>query len=136
MSALAGCYVDVGALQHHTSRYSVSGPVKTLVINDHVGSIHVTGGDSGQVSVTEHFTFRHTAPVTTHRVSVGTLMLDSRCPALETCSVGYDVTVPRAVAVRVSDNVGTIRLESLSGRVNARTNVGDIDLGSVSGPIG
>jgi hypothetical protein len=135
MSALAGCYVDVGALQHRTSRYLVSGMVQTLVVNDHVGSVHVIGGDSGRVSVTEHLTFRHTSPVTTHRASAGTLTLDSRCPALETCSVGYDVTVPRAVTVRVSDNVGTIRLESLSGQVTAHTNAGDIDLGSVSGPI-
>jgi hypothetical protein len=115
VSALAGCYVDVGALQHRTSRYSVSGLVQTLVVNDHVGSVHVIGGESGRVSVTEHLTFRHTAPVATHRASAGALTLDSRCPALETCSVGYDVTVPRAVTIRVSDNVGTIRLEFLSG---------------------
>src|ERR1039457_5501197 len=69
MSALAGCYVDVGALQHRTSRYLVSGLVQTLVVNDHVGSVHVIGGDSGRVSVTEH------------RASAGTLPLDSRCPA-------------------------------------------------------
>src|ERR1017187_9720468 len=65
MSALAGCYVDVGALQHRTSRYLVSGMVQTLVVNDHVGSVHVIGGDSGRVSVTEHLTFRHTAPAPT-----------------------------------------------------------------------
>jgi DUF4097 and DUF4098 domain-containing protein YvlB len=133
--ALAACAVDVGALQHRTNNYAISGQVQTLVVNAHVGGVHVTGDDSGKVSVTEHISFRHTAPVTTHRTTAGALTLDSSCPAAETCSVGYDITVPRAMTVQVSDNVGTIRLESLSGQVTAHTNAGNIDLSSVSGPI-
>jgi hypothetical protein len=134
-SALAGCYADVGALQHRTSRYSVSAQVQTLVVNAHVGNVHVSGGASGIVSVAEHIAFRDTVPTTTHRAGAGTLTLDSHCPSLETCSVGYDITVPRATTVRVNDNVGTIRLESLSGDVVASTNVGSINLRSVSGPV-
>jgi hypothetical protein len=133
--ALAGCYVNVGALQHRTSHYSVSTRVQTLVVNAHVGSVHVSGGASGAVSVAEHISFRHTVPVTTHRASAGTLTLDSQCPSLETCSVSYDITVPRAATVRVNDNVGAIRLESLSGDVTAYTNVGAVNLASVSGPV-
>jgi hypothetical protein len=60
-----------------------------------VGGVHVIGGNSGKVSVTEHISFRHTVPVTTHRTAAGILTLDSNCPALETCSVGYDIGVPR-----------------------------------------
>jgi hypothetical protein len=134
-SALAGCYVDVGALQHRTKSYSVSGRVQTLVVNAHVGGVQVTGGNFARVSVTEYISFRHTAPVTTRRAAAGTLTLDSNCPALETCGVGYDIRVPRAMTVRVNDDVGTIRLESLSGQVTARTSTGNIDLGSVSGPV-
>lgn len=134
-SLLAGCYVSVGSLQHRTRQYSVSAPVQTLVVNAHVGSVHVTGGGSGRVSVTENITFRHEMPVTTHRASAGTLTLDSKCPALETCGVSYEITVPRAMTVQVTDNVGTISLESLSGDVTAHTNVGTIKLGSVSGPV-
>ena len=134
-SALGGCYVDVGALQHRTHSYSVSGPVQTLVVDAHVGGVHVIGGNSGKVSVTEHISYRHTAPVTTHRATAGTLTLDSNCPALETCSVGYDIGVPRSMTVRVSGNAGGIRLESLSGQVVAHTNAGNIDLDSVSGPV-
>jgi hypothetical protein len=135
VSALAGCYVSVGALQHRTTRYSVSAQVRTLVVHAHVGGVHVTGGTSGKVSVTENITYRHTVPVTTHRASAGTLTLDSHCPSLETCSVGYDITVPRAMTVQVNDNVGTIRLETLSGDVTAHTNVGTVNLSSVSGPV-
>lgn len=135
VSALAGCAVDVGAPQHRTNSYSVAGPPRTLVVNAHVGNVHVTGSDSGKVSVAERISFRGTAPSTSHRVSAGTLTLDSDCPALETCSVGYDITVPRAMTVRVTSNVGEIRLRSLSGQVTAHTNAGGIDLGSVSGPV-
>ena len=63
------------------------------------------------------------------------MTLDSSCPALETCTVGYVITVPKAITVRVSSNVGEIRLQSLSGQVTAHTNAGNIDLGSVSGPV-
>jgi len=135
--ALAGCYVNVnaGALQHRTRSYSVTGPVRTLVVNAHVGGVRVTGGDSATISVTEHISFRHTVPVTTHRAAAGTLTLDSNCPAGETCGVGYDIRVPRAVTVQVSDSVGTIWLSSLSGQVTAHTDAGDVDLASVSGPV-
>lgn len=135
VSTLGGCYVDAGALQHRTYSYSVSGQMKALAVHAHVGGVHITGADSGKVVVTEHLTFRHTAPRTTHQVTAGTLTIDSHCPALETCSVGYDITVPRAMTIRVDDNVGTIRLESLSGQVTAHTNAGNIDLGQVSGPV-
>ncbi len=135
VSVLAGCAVDVGALQHRTISYSPSGPPRTLVVNAHVGSVHVTGRDSGKVSVTERISFRGTAPSTTHRTAAGVLTLDSSCPALETCTVGYDITVPRAMTVQVTSNVGEIRLRSLSGQVTAHANAGTIDLGAISGPV-
>ena len=135
--ALAGCYVNVsaGPLQHRTRNYSVTAQVQTLVVNAHVGGVRVTGGDSAKISVTEHISFRHTVPVTTHRAAAGTLTLDSTCPAGETCGVAYDIMVPRSVTMRVSDSVGTIRLSSLTGQITARTDAGDVDLASVSGPV-
>ena len=135
VAALAGCSAGVGGLQHRTKNYAVSGQVQTLAVNARVGGVHVIGGDSAKVSVTEHISFRHTAPVTTHRAAAGTLTLDSSCPAQDACSVGYDITVPRSMTVRVDDNVGTISLESLSGQVTAHSDAGNIDMASVSGPI-
>jgi hypothetical protein len=132
---LAGCSVDIGALQHRTSSYSLSGQLRTLVVNAHVGNVQVTGVDSGQVSVTEHISFRGTAPGTTHRVAAGTLTLDSSCPTLETCTVGYDVSVPKAMTVQVTTNIGQIQAKSLSGQLTVHTNAGVISLASVSGPL-
>lgn len=132
---LGGCAVSVGALQRHTNSYSVSGRVQMLVVNAQAGGVDVTGGDTGTVAVTEHITFEHTAPATTHRLHGGTLVLASNCPALETCGVSYTIVVPTATSVMVTDDAGTIRLDSLSGPITAHTNAGDIDLDSVSGPI-
>lgn len=135
VSALAGCS-GTAPLQHRTRDYQVGGPVQTLVVHGHVGGIKVSGADVGAVSVSERISFRDTAPVTTHRVTGGILTLDSRCPVRAGCAVGYDIKLPKATAVSVSDNVGTITLRSLSGRVTAHTDVGNIDLVSVSGPVG
>lgn len=135
LSALAACSVEFGALQHRTTSYSLPGQLRTLVVNAHTGGVHVAGGDSGQVSVTEHIAFRGTAPGTVHRTAGGALTLDSSCPALETCTVSYDIIVPRAMTVGVTSDVGDIRLRSLSGPVTAHANVGDITLNSVSGPV-
>ena len=132
---LAGCYVDVGALQHRTRSYPVPGQVRSLVVSVRAGDVHVTGTGSRRVAVIEHITYRHTVPATTHRVRAGTLTLASNCPALETCSVGYDIRVPRGLTVRISAAAGTIRLDSLSGPVTGHTNAGNIDLGSLSGPV-
>jgi Toastrack DUF4097 len=134
-AALTGCYVSVGSLQQRTRSYGVSARVHTLVVHGHVGRIEVTGGSSGTISVTERLSFRHTAPVATHKVTAGTLILDSNCPALESCSVGSDISVPRALAVQVVDNVGTVRLHGLTGPVTAQTSSGTIELDSVSGPV-
>jgi len=134
---LAGaCSVSVGPLQHRTSSYSVAGPLQALTVHAHVGNVHVTGGAPGsKVTVTEHLAFRKTAPATTHRTAARVLTLNSTCPSLETCSVSYDISVPRTMTVRITNSVGTIRLGSLSGPVTASTSAGTIELHSVSGPI-
>ena len=111
-SALAGCSVDIWPLQHRTESYSVYGSLRTLVVNAHVGHVQITGGNSGQVSVTEQISFRHNAPVTTHRTAAGTLTVDSSGRALESASVGYIIKVPTTMTVRVSDNAGAVLCRS------------------------
>jgi Toastrack DUF4097 len=134
VAALAGCS-GAGPVQHRVRDYRVGGPVQALIVHGHVGGIRVSGGDAGQVSVTERIGFLSTAPVTTHRVAAGVLTLDSHCPVVKGCTVGYDITVPAATPVSVSGNAGTIALRSLSGRITAHADAGNVSLASVSGPI-
>jgi hypothetical protein len=128
MPLLAGaCSVSAGPLQHRTSSYSVAGPLQSLAVHARVGNVHVTGEAPGsKVTVTEHLTFRKTAPVTTHRTAARVLTLSSTCPSLETCSVSYDVGVPRTMIVRITNNAGTIELRSVSGPITATGSAGSI----------
>lgn len=136
VSVLAGHHASpTTTRQHYTSSYSVRGPVRALVVTAHLGDVQVTGGATPAVSVTQHVVFQGRAPTIRHRLAAGTLSLTSHCVAGEYCSVGYDITVPRATAVQITDDVGTVRLSSLVGQVTVSVDAGQIDLSSLSGPV-
>jgi Toastrack DUF4097 len=122
-------------LQHRTSSYTIGSRVTTLVVTNQAGDVSVTGGSSDAISVTEHISFRGTAPTTTHRTAAGTLSLHSGCPAAETCTVDYTVTAPRTTTVQVSDEAGNITLASLGGPVTVHVNAGRISLSALAGPV-
>jgi hypothetical protein len=132
--AVSGCQVDTGQLKHRAATYAISSPVHTLVINDLVGDMHVTGG-AGRVSVTERITYRHQLPATMHAVRAGTLTLTGTCPAHQPCDIEYHVRVPPGTTVRINERVGNIRLAALTDQVTAHTNAGGIALGSLSGAV-
>jgi len=132
--AVGGCHVDTGQLQHQSRTYPVSPPVHTLVINNRVGDVQVTGG-AGPVSVTERIRYRHQLPHTTHAVRAGTLTLTGSCPISQACDVEYHVRVPPATKVTIDDRVGNIRLTALTGQVAVRISAGGIALRSLSGAV-
>ena len=132
--AVGGCHVDTGQLQHQAHTYAVSSPVHTLVINDWVGDVQVTGG-TGRVSVTERISYRHQLPPTRHAVRAGTLTLTGSCPAHQPCDIEYHVRIPPATMVRIDDQVGNIRLAALTGQVTVRTRAGGMALRSLSGDV-
>jgi hypothetical protein len=136
VSALAGYHGTPASTRHRdTSSYSVQGHVRTLVVTAHLGDVRITGSTTDAVSVTQHVVFEDHAPTIRHRLAAGTLDLTSHCPPGEFCSVGYDITVPRATAVQITDEVGTIRLGSLVGQVTVTVDAGQIDLSSLSGLV-
>lgn len=135
VAALAGCQSGTDARQHHTTSYSVAGQVRMLVVSTHVGDVRITGGAAVAISVTEHVAFHGAAPTISRRLAAGTLSLSSHCAPDSACSVSYDITVPRATAVRVTDAVGTVRLSELAGPVTATVDAGGIDLSALSGPL-
>ncbi|HEY1347918.1 MAG TPA: DUF4097 family beta strand repeat-containing protein [Streptosporangiaceae bacterium] len=132
--AVSGCHVDANQLQHRARTYAVSSAVRTLVINNRVGDVHVTAG-TGPVSVTERISYRHQPPATTHVVHAGTLTLTGTCPVSQACDVEYHVRVPAGATVEISDRVGNIRLAALAGQVTAHTSAGGIALRSLSGAL-
>ncbi|HEY2638721.1 MAG TPA: DUF4097 family beta strand repeat-containing protein [Streptosporangiaceae bacterium] len=134
MTGLSGCAVSIGGLQHRTNSYTISRVTK-LVVTDQAGDLTIIGGSSDAISVTEHISFHGTAPATTHRTAGGTLSLESNCPVAETCTVRYNITAPRATALRVTDDAGAVTLGLLDGPVTVHVNAGRISLSSLAGPV-
>ena len=132
---LVGCSLSIGGLQHRTHSYTIGSQVTTLIVTDQAGDVHVAGATSTAVSVTEHISFRGTAPTTAHTTAGSTLSLKSRCPATETCTVDYTITVPRTTTVRVTDAAGSVSLRSLHGPVTVHLTAGKINLNSLAGPV-
>jgi hypothetical protein len=130
-----GCSLSIGGRQHRTNSYTIGSRVTTLIVTGSAGDVHVTGGASTAVSVTEHISFHGTAPTTSHGSAGGTLRLNSHCPAAETCTVDYTVTVPRTTTVRVTDAAGSVSLGSLAGPVTVHLNAGKISLNSLAGSV-
>jgi hypothetical protein len=136
VSALAGYHGSPTTTRHReTSSYSVQGPVRTLMVTAHLGDVRVTGSSTAAVSVTQHVVFESRAPTVGHRLAAGTLSLTSHCPPGEFCSVSYDIAVPRPTAVRITDELGAVRLSTLTGTVTVTVDAGQIDLSSLSGPV-
>ncbi|GAA2230772.1 DUF4097 family beta strand repeat-containing protein [Kitasatospora sp. NPDC001175] len=122
VGGMSGCFQDD---QTRTVGYEVPETVNSLVIEGGTGDIRVVGGGTG-VRVTEHQTYRSTAPAAEHSTSAGTLTLSYKCPDGD-CGIGYEVEVPAGTRVRVKDGTGNVHLSGLSGEVEAQTGTGGID---------
>src|SRR2546429_516014 len=123
--AVGGCHVDTGQLKHQARTYAVSSPVHTLVINDWVGDVHVTGG-AGRVSVTERISYRHQLPATTHAVRAG--------PPTPTAG-SISLRLPRGVALAVhasapvgSTHVPVPQASHSAHSITARTQTGSVTI--------
>jgi hypothetical protein len=126
--ALAGCDAlgKLGTAAHYpaATSFTIDSRVTTLVIDGGSGSVDVTGANRSTVGVSQQASYSKTPPVARHVLSGTTLTLSYGCPVELSCSISYTVAVPRAVAVRVSADVGAITLTSLSGPATAQTSAG------------
>ncbi len=132
VSASSG--VTIPGTHRSTTVYDIASPVSTLVVTGHAGDITVTGGTGPGTSVTEQVTYSKTPPVTNRTFGGGTLTVTYSCPAEVVCTVGYDIIVPRAAAVRVTTAAGGIRLSGLAGNVTAQADVGIITADGLNSP--
>jgi hypothetical protein len=119
-----------------------------VVVRTSAGAVTVTaaltedntaGGSSsappatGSVVVTATRHFSGTAPAISSKVVAGVLEVTGQCPTTSNrrrrrnCTVSFVVRLPRALPVQVSDDLGTVRLENLSGPVTVTAALGDID---------
>jgi hypothetical protein len=107
-----------------SSSYTVSSPVRTLIVHSSLGNVTVTGSQRSTVSVTERMRYSTTPPRMTRDLATGTLTLTYACPDESLCAASYDIQVPRGTTVTASNGNGQIRLSSLAGRVTAALGLG------------
>lgn len=106
--------------------------LREVVVRTSAGVVTVKAAPPGQNSVTvlakRHFS--GPAPTISSKVIAGVLEVRGQCPSSDShrkCTVSFTVRLPRTLAVRVNDSLGTVRLAGLSGPVNVTDALGDID---------
>jgi hypothetical protein len=138
---LAGCgslsslkQIGAGVRTPAGKTYTIGGRVTTVTV-DTAGSVTATGtAGGGPVTVTEELSYTKTPPVTTRRVSGGTLTLAYTCKPELVCSVDYRIGVPRGVAVHAESREGSVTLTSVSGPVTAQAFAGPVTATGLSSP--
>lgn len=116
-----------------TENYTVTGPVSSLIVNDTAGSVSVTGGSGGEVSVTAKIYYRTSRPSISAAVSGRTLALGYS--ACTDCGVGFAVTVPRGTSVTVNEHTGMVTLDNLAGDVSVSDDTGMVALDNLVGDV-
>jgi hypothetical protein len=112
-----------GGQQVATESSVVSAPVSSLVVNDGVGAVTVTAGDSASVSITARVTYSGSLPQISRRVSGRTLTVGYPCG---NCGVAFRITVPRQMNVTVDDGAGQVILTGLAGDLDVQAGEGAI----------
>jgi Putative adhesin len=128
----AGCQLQ-GPESERSSSYQVTEKVTQLVVQDAAGDVHVSVGTEPAIGVTEHQTYRDSAPDSSHAVSNGTLTLTYLCPS-GSCGIDYTVTVPAGLAVQVDAAAGDVTLSDLGGDVQVQADAGDIRASGLGSP--
>jgi hypothetical protein len=111
---------------HELTRTLDFGSVTSLVVNGGAGDVTVTGGTGSAAAVTEHLYYSRATPDTTQTNTAGTLTVGYSCPIQVTCLAAYDITVPRASAVKVTTRAGAIRISDVTGSVSASAGAGNV----------
>jgi hypothetical protein len=112
--------------QESVHRYKVTADVGTLVVDDEIGNVTITGRNQPGVQVIAFATYSTTAPDITRTISGGTLTLGYTCPAQTPCRVTFDIGVPSGIAVSAATNTGSIWLNGLAGTATAKVGAGYI----------
>jgi DUF4097 and DUF4098 domain-containing protein YvlB len=123
---LAAC--SVMPTDVHT--YEIGDDVNQLRVQDPAGKVEVTA-DSGTVRVTETIRYSDSddRPRTSHTTDGGTLRLtNGGCRGhVHVCAVDYQVHVPAATSVDITNSAGLVRLTRMAGDLNITSDAGDVE---------
>lgn len=110
------------------SSYEIGGTISKLDVRDPAGKVEVTAG-GGPVRVTETVRYSGREPRTSHTTDSGTLRLtNGGCGGhVHVCAVDYQIRVPAATSVEITNAAGVIRLTDLAGDLNITSNAGAVE---------
>jgi hypothetical protein len=117
---------SVPGVHQQTQTYTFDQAISTLVVDGGAGNVTVTGGARTSIEVTEHLYYSRRVPGTTRTISGSALTVGYSCPIQVTCLVSYDVSVPRAIAVKATTRAGAIRIDDVTGAITASAGAGNI----------
>jgi len=104
--------------------YSLPASVRTLKVNNRVGTVNVTAGSgSSRVQVTEQPTG---GPSSSHQVSGSTGTLTASCSGPSDCHMNYQVKMPSDVALNVTGAVGKVTLQGGPSKADISTDAGQV----------
>jgi hypothetical protein len=117
-----------------THRYKVTADIGTLVVDNTIGNVTVTGGDRSTIEVIAYATYSAKPPDIFTTISGGTLTAGYECPPLESCRVTFGIWVPSGITVQAATDTGSIWLNDLAGAVTAKAGAGYLFGAGLTGP--
>lgn len=124
-----GVLMLVGLLGRTTEdrRSTLPATADRLVVTTDSGDLRVTAGDVEQVEIVARLRFGLREPELTQESGPGGVRLSASCGWLGfSCSVDYEVTVPRRFAVEADSSAGDVTVRGLRGDVRLHSSAGDL----------
>ena len=121
-----------GTLHSRDTKNAVVGTVTKVVLHGDSGDLRVQAGKP--VNLSTHQQWNIAAPSLKESFSAGVLTVTTSCPNLpeNNCAVDVTVTVPAAVTVQATANVGNLRTHDLVGSETLQADVGDVLIENVT----
>ncbi|RVX38163.1 putative adhesin [Nonomuraea polychroma] len=134
---LTGCGLGdiAGPTNQDTTSYEVTDKVTKLQLESGAGDTVVTETDGAAVRVVEKLRWRgDDKPKPEHKVEGGVLLVTYDCPSnWGSCSVDYEIEVPKGLAVDLDSGSGNITLRALTGDIDVHVGSGDVDATDLAG---
>jgi DUF4097 and DUF4098 domain-containing protein YvlB len=140
LAVLLGAVYAVDTLFDHqkSERFTISAPVRKVVVASHAGNVEVTATSTKRVIVHRTTHWVTTEPTPERTVSDGVLRLADGCKRgwpIFRCDTSYRIEVPRGVGLDAHTDAGDIEATDVTGtHVKADSDAGDVHLAFAMAP--
>lgn len=113
------------------------GPIRSVEVDVEAGTVEVVAGPANEAKVDRTRQYIRGAPMVRESLVDGVLRITAECRRFVPlgCEVDYRIEVPEDAAVRVRSDRGSVRVENMTGMVEAETEAGGVRLSGTRGPV-